>query len=70
MFFYIAVFYTHLVVSVPGCKVSDENDGEVQQVRDVVRLAVPQQVGGDVPELQRDALLTQNLLLKISQRFE
>jgi hypothetical protein len=47
----------YLIVNVPGREVSDENDGQVKQVSDVVSVTVPEKVGRDVPELKRNALL-------------
>lgn len=45
-----------------GRKVSDKDDGEVQQIRMIMMLAVPNEVAGNVPELEGDAFLAKHLL--------
>ena len=52
----------NLVIDVLRSEVSDEDDGQVEQVGHVMRVTVPEKVGRNVPELQRDAFLTKNLL--------
>ncbi len=52
----------NLVINILCSEVSDKDDGQVEQVSHVVRLTIPEKVGGNVPELQRDAFLAKNLL--------
>ena len=65
----------NLVIDVLRSEVSDEDDGQVEQVGHVMRVTIPEKVGRNVTELQRDAFLTQNLLdigktLKINKTLQ
>ena len=52
----------NLVIDVLCSEVSDEDDGQVEQVGHVMGVTIPEKVGRNVPKLQRYAFLTKNLL--------
>lgn len=59
---------SYLIVPVLNGEVTDDGDHLVQQVLLLVLRAVPQEVAGDVPELEGDAFGAQQALSKSTKR--